>query len=144
MVGSGTARSVVLLFAKMDETTRIQIRQIGSGKVLFEVEGDSLSRLDFRSANLEEADLSDESLEGANLQKVNLRRANLSLASLANADLRGADLRGANLTKADLRCADLRGANFRGARLHRASLRCIRWDKTTLWPWFFNPTDHGG
>ncbi len=93
--------------------------------------------LDFRGANLFEADLRKVNLSGADLRRVNLSGANFDGANLSKADLRGtflymadlfgADLREANLSKADISWAflfkaDLRGANLKGAFLMSTDL----------------------
>ena len=61
----------------------MQILHRYTGKVLKEIEGDSLIN----------ADLSGADLSGANLSGANLRGADLSGANLINADLRSADQR---------------------------------------------------
>jgi hypothetical protein len=71
-------------------------------------ETDDLSRLNFRDANLQGADL-----EGASLTDADLSGAILDFADLRHAKLNGADLRGASLF----------GARLDGARLFDAMLR---------------------
>ncbi len=79
--------------------------------VLFEVEGENLSRANLRGANLRDANL-----RYANLRYADLRGANLRYADLSGAHLRDADLRDANLSGANLRDADL-PVGFKVARL---------------------------
>jgi uncharacterized protein YjbI with pentapeptide repeats len=88
-------------------------------------------RADLRWANLAEANLSRADLRGADLHGADLRWANLTEANLARADLRWA-----NLTR-----ADLRGANLDGADLRWANLDGARWDKRTVWPDDFIPSE---
>ena len=79
-----------------------------TGKLLLDVQSETL-----RGANL----------SGANLSGANLRDANLSGADLRGANLSWADLRGANLSDANLSGANLRGANLSGANLRGANER---------------------
>jgi hypothetical protein len=100
---------------------KIEIKSWWTGKVLLEVEADSIrAAMEIavgKKANLRDADLRDADLGGANLRDANLRDANLRGADLRDADLRGADLGDADLRDADLRDANLRGADLGGARL---------------------------
>ena len=66
----------------------IQIKNRRTGKLLLELDMETLS-----GANLYGADLA-----GANLYKANLSGADLSKANLSGADLSGADLSGADLS----------------------------------------------
>lgn len=89
--------------------------------------GADLTGINFRSAMLVNAILSDARLVGANLQGALLNQADLRGANLATADLRGAnlvmvDLHGANLGKANLTGADFSLANLAQADLWRADL----------------------
>ena len=84
------------------------------GRIVVDVQGADLSRVNLIRFNL----------RGANLVGANLRGANLSMADLRGADLRGADLSradlgGANLTQADLTAAGVDGIDLR----HAASTR---------------------
>ena len=97
--------------------TTMEIRERRSGKLLWQVEGDTLARADLRNAKL--------------------RNADLARTDLGNADLRGADLRGADLHGADLNGARLDGANLRGADLRFTTLRHLQYDPSTRWPLFF-------
>ena len=91
------------------------------------LEGADLSGIDFKWADLDEADLKGANLSGANLSWASLQLTDLTGANLTGADLRwatldGADLTGANLTGTDLRWtvlpdADLPGADLRGATI---------------------------
>lgn len=110
------------------------------GKVIFE--GNNLSNVDLRyadlsGANLSGVDLSRSILLNANLTKSNLTGAFLSAtvllgANLCNADLsdaflpyaylQDANLRNANLTNADLSAANLSYADLSGAILIRSNL----------------------
>ncbi|HEX8677947.1 MAG TPA: toll/interleukin-1 receptor domain-containing protein, partial [Segetibacter sp.] len=99
--------------------------------------GAHLKGINFRQADLREADLWGANLCEAELQAANLAGASLKFANLKNADLSGADLHsatlraaglsGAILSEANLKCsdlgsADLRKANLVGADLSGASL----------------------
>ena len=91
------------------------------------LDGADLSGLDFKWADLDEADLKGANLSEANLSWASLMDTDLKDANLSGADLRwatldGADLSNANLTGTDLRWtilpdADLPGADLRGATL---------------------------
>ena len=67
-------------------------------------------------------DVQSETLRGANLSGANLSGANLSDANLRDAYLSGANLRGADLRGAHLRDANLSGADLRGAKVHLISV----------------------
>jgi len=119
----------------------IQIKDF-NGKVLKEIEGDTLigaylRRADLRGAdfhganlfeanfcgaNLFEANFYEANLRGANLYETNLRRVDFRGANLYRADLRGANLCESILDEADLRESDLRGVNFDGVNLRRADI----------------------
>src|SRR6266566_3726591 len=60
------------------------------------------------------------SLHRADLYAVDFRAANLQEADLSGADLNGTDFRGANLQRAHLTGSDLFGANLGGANLFEA------------------------
>lgn len=69
----------------------IEIKHKTTGKVLFEVNADTL-----KGANLTDADLRGAHLVGANLTDAKLKGANLTDANLRWANLSGADLAEAN------------------------------------------------
>ena len=94
----------------------MQILHRFNGKVLKEIEGDSLSNANLRDANLGYANLINANLGYANLSGADLRSANLSGANLRGANLSGANLSGANLRSADLRSADQRVFRIDGSR----------------------------
>lgn len=91
----------------------------------------NLDKADLEMANLPFAKLHFASLRNANLSGVNFRQAELLNVSLINANLNGADLEGANLSEADLSFSNctganfcdvnLEGANFEGANLFKAN-----------------------
>ncbi len=91
----------------------------------------NLDKADLEMANLPFARLHFASLKNADLSGVNFRQAELLNVSLINANLNGADLEGANLSGSDLsfsNCAganfcdvNLEGANFEGANLVKAN-----------------------
>ena len=91
------------------------------------LEDADLSRIDFKwadlaNANLTGADLTGTDLRWADLTGTNLSNANLSWASLMEADLTGSDLRGAILNRTNLTGADLTRTNMAGVNLHSAYL----------------------
>jgi uncharacterized protein YjbI with pentapeptide repeats len=73
-----------------------------------------LEQVDFRGAQLENANFYMADLAGASLTGANLAGANLAGANLTGTDLRDAILVGANLLVADLKGAILNGANLLG------------------------------
>ncbi|MDE3023262.1 MAG: pentapeptide repeat-containing protein [Pseudomonadota bacterium] len=105
------------------EGNKIKILHRFTGKLIREVEGESL-----RCANLRYADLTYTNLRGAELSGANLRGAELRYANLSGANLTDANLSGANLSDANLRYANLSGANLRYANLSGADLHPIRDD----------------
>ena len=105
----------------------IQILDKRDGKVLKEIDADSLRDVDLAREELSNADLKSFDLFRADLSHADLRDADLSFAYLYRADLRGANLglaflQGAILSRADLRGADLRDAFLTGADLSGANL----------------------
>ena len=90
------------------------------------VEDGSLSKVDFRKANLAGANLVQADLSGSNFNQANLN---------------GANMYGANLIKTRLGGADLRGANLNGAKL-----RWAYYTKGTTWPngWDKEAIDRAG
>jgi len=90
----------------------IDILHRKSGRVVLQVDADTLERANLSGEYLIHADL-----QGANLRRAMLLFANLSGADLSGACLRSADLRGANLTEVDLSGADLADVNLSGATL---------------------------
>jgi hypothetical protein len=100
----------------------MQIKNLWTGSVMFEVDGD-LCSANLRATILHLADLRCANLRDTDLRGAILRGANLYAADLRGANLRGADLRGANLIDANLRETDLRGANLRSASLRGADLK---------------------
>ncbi len=86
------------------------------------LDGEVLSRIDFRNANLTEASFVRANLYGANLQNADLVRAKLCGSSLKNANLTQTNLQKANLQFTDFSRANLAGANFTDADLRGADL----------------------
>jgi hypothetical protein len=108
-----------------------------------------LSRVDLRSANLDNATLIGAQIRHANLARswmvaavfdksdlcyTDLSQARATNTRFANAVLRGANLEGADLHEADLRGADLRGADMRARNLEYADLTGAIADGRTVWP----------
>lgn len=92
---------------------------------------------DFSDANLRSAILQhttavDTKFVGANLQNVNAVYANFSNADMTSADLSSASLRKANLSNATLRGINLEGCELTGANLSGADLELIIL-KNTIW-----------
>jgi hypothetical protein len=82
-----------------------------------------LWQANLQRAFLRKADLTDADLTEANLQRAYLNEADLSKARLRKADFTEAKLQGAKLQGAKLQGADLRGAKLQGADLRGADLR---------------------
>ena len=112
-----------------------------------------LSRVDLRSANLDNAKLIDAQIRHANLARswmvsatldksdlchTDMRQVKATKASFVNAILRGANFEGADLRGANLRGADLRGADMRARNLEHAELTSVVVDTRTLWPQDFD------
>jgi uncharacterized protein YjbI with pentapeptide repeats len=93
--------------------------------------------------SLREANLSSADLEGATLEGAHLGGANLSGAKVERVNLQGANLQGASLRGASLRGASLRGANLDTANLDGAHLDGTLYDRETIWPEGFKPSDRG-
>ena len=91
------------------------------------LKGYAIGRMNFRYANLQQADLSYKNLANINLIAADLTGANLSHTNLSSAKLIEANLSGTNLSNANLAHAKLMGANLKnailsGANIHRADL----------------------
>jgi len=97
-----------------------------------------LGRADLKHANLTGSKLIGVDLNEANLQIANLCDANLNRARLRNANLSFANLRGTDLSQ-----ADIRGANFSNSDLSDTNLKLSLFDKQTVWPAGFHPTEVG-
>ena len=82
-----------------------------------DLEGANLSRIDFKWADLANANLT-----GADLSGTDLRWADLTATDLTGANVTGADLREAILNRTNLTGADLTGTNMAGVNLHSAYL----------------------
>ena len=94
------------------------------------------------------ADLKHANLTGSKLARVDLNEANLQIANICDANLNRANLRNANLSfanlnGADLSQADIRGANFSNTDLSDTLLKMSLFDKQTVWPVGFHPTEAG-
>ncbi len=119
----------------------------------------NLYQADFRKAKLRKANLSRARLHGTNLSGANLSGANLSRASLSSdinlsganltatnlsgADLRAAKLMNMDLSHVDLSKANLLGANLEGAILQNAKLFEAIYNKRTVFPTGFDPSNAG-
>lgn len=84
--------------------------------------GDDDKPVNFKGANLSQANL-----QGAIFEKANLEGANLISAKLQGANLDWTNLEGAYLMEANLEGADLAGANLEGAYLADANLDNVIW-----------------
>lgn len=117
-----------------------------------------LSRVDLRSANLDNGKLINAqirhtnlarswmvaaALDGSDLTNTDLRHARAVKASFAKAILCRARLEDADLRDANLRGADLRGADMRARNLEYANLVGAVTDAQTVWPEGFNPSNAG-
>ena len=92
-----------------------------------DLNGADFSGVDFKWANLSDADLKGAALTGINFKWAILMDANLTGDDLRWADLDGADMKGTNLTGTNLRwttlvCANLEGADLRGAIIDGTNL----------------------
>ena len=136
---------------KKEKLTALKARQakfLGLNLYKVQMQSSILDGSDFRSCDLEEADMRGSSIVGGtfshakmrginfsplmfgsgpqkrfaptNLMSCVFRYADLSGANLKNVSLKNADLSYANLSGADLREADLSGANLEGATLDDA------------------------
>ena len=94
------------------------------------LKGYAIGRMNFRYANLQQADLSYKNLANINLIAADLTGANLSHTNLKNAKLIEANLRNANLSNANLSNAKLMGANLKNAIL--VDTKCDRADLTNV------------
>jgi len=78
----------------------------------------ALRKVDFREANLVDANFAGADLRGANFEDANVAGANFT-----DADLRGAKFDGANVRGACFKCADLERASFDLADISKAVFR---------------------
>jgi uncharacterized protein YjbI with pentapeptide repeats len=93
----------------------------------------SQSRVPFRAANFDGADLRGFGFDGVDLSKASFLRSNLAVARFSDVDLSGANLEEADLTHALFGNADLTGADLNFAKLHEAqSLSAVNLTKATL------------
>ena len=119
----------------------IHMRQVnfrGADLSQADLRGVSVRMCDFRDANLESANLRDTDFAWADLAGVNLGNAYMFKANLYDTDLTGANLEDADLTEAYMIEADLTGAD-----LERVKLTGARYDGNTKWPEGFDPDQAG-
>src|SRR5437016_4410749 len=90
----------------------IEIKHRKTGRLVLQIEAESLEKANLAGEYLIHADPQD-----YNLAASILLVANMSGADLTKANLRGANLRGANLTEVDMTGADFTGVNLTGATL---------------------------
>ncbi|VEP11689.1 Pentapeptide repeat protein [Hyella patelloides LEGE 07179] len=105
-------------------------REIGIGDRTSILKGYAMGRMNFRYANLQQADLSHKNLANINLIAADLSGANLTNTNLSGAKLIEANLTNTNLTNANLSHAKLMGANLKnailsGTNIHQADLTNI-------------------
>lgn len=104
-----------------------------TGRILFELDGNTLSGKNLRGADLRNAELKGEDLTFTDLQDTNLQSADLRYADLREANFSGANMQHAGLQVANashaifqdtiMRWANLRETNLRDADMSRADLR---------------------
>lgn len=99
-----------------------------------QLDGAILPRTQMRHANLARSWLRPGRLDGSDLKATDLRKAYLPAAHLTDANLSGAFLQEADLRGADLSRAHLSGADLRGAILEGAVLVGAQADAKTSWP----------
>ena len=97
-----------------------------------DLNGADFSGVDFKWADLSDANLSNADLTGINFKWASLMDTNLKGTNLTGSDLRWADLDGADLSNANLTGTDLRWATLAGANLEGADLRGAIVDGTIL------------
>ncbi|HEX7662771.1 MAG TPA: pentapeptide repeat-containing protein [Pseudonocardiaceae bacterium] len=116
---SGTRKTWTPARWPVDKTAANQLRQWldESG----ELEFDGLD-LDFRSADLSDADFTESWLSRSDLRGVGLRQMVLYRGHAEEADFSGADMEGADLVRASLSRANFTGARLVDARLGRAEV----------------------
>lgn len=121
--------SAVLDGATFDSYRTSRARSKGKPPVFSQasMRGADLSRITWRGAIFDGADLSkaildDCDLAGASFRNAVLQGAAMSECKLAKADFRDADLRGVNFADADLSGADFAGANLESSNLRGAKL----------------------
>ena len=142
---SGATMLVPAAFLTLGNATHEAPRFTGATLTRFRVNGEYW-RVDFRGADLSDADFSPHSkrfgdttisvtrrtafrscdFSGAKMIRANLSRVLVHFSILAGADLSGADLREADFSKADLSGADLTGANITRTNFDGADLRGVR------------------
>jgi len=94
------------------------------GRVVVDLTGADLYRIDFSSQDLSGIDLDGAHVYDAVLAETDLRDAKLSEATLTNAQLMDADLTGATITQARLTNAKMPRANMTNVSLVDVDLRC--------------------
>lgn len=142
---AGATMLVPAAFVTLGNATHEAPRFTGANLTRFRVNGEYW-RVDFRGADLTDADFSPHSkrfgdttisvsrrtsfrscdFSGAKMVRANLSRVLVHFSVLAGADLTGADLSDADFSKADLSGADLTGANISGTDFDGADLRGVR------------------
>lgn len=142
---SGATMLVPAAFLTLGGATAEAPKFTGANLTRFRVNGEYW-RVDFRGADLTDADFSPHSkrfgdttiavsrrtafrscdFSGAKMVRANLSRILVHFSVLAGADLSDADLSNADFSKADLSGANLSGANIAGANFDGANLRGVR------------------
>ena len=72
--------------------------------------------VDFRGANLQEADLSGANLRDVNFQRADLRGANIKGTQFGSAEFQGANLQGLDFTEVNMSIVNFQGADVRNAK----------------------------
>ena len=100
--------------------------------------------INLAETNLAKANLVNAYLHKANLHNAYLASANLTDAYLVDANLFGANLYNTSMTNTDLTCANLTCAYLRNANLADVCWYNTKYNKHTVWPDGFDPTQHTG
>ncbi len=100
----------------------IVIHHKKTGEVVFQFDGDTLSKADLSGVDLRSANLRDRTFFNTNLSGANLSQADLTGARLPYVDFTGADLTATRLSHTDLQFANFTDANLTNAYLANAGL----------------------
>jgi uncharacterized protein YjbI with pentapeptide repeats len=100
----------------------IEIHHKKTGEIIFQFDGDTLSKADLRGVDLRSANLRDQTFFNTNLSGANLSDADLTGARLPYVEFTGADLTAARLSHTDLQFANFTDANLTNAYLANAGL----------------------
>lgn len=132
-----TALAILARRPKAPDAPRLYLSRVDLRSV--QLENNQLTNAHIRRTNLARAWLRGTRLDGSDFYATDLRKANLEGVSLQKTSFRNAYLEGANLRAADLREADLRGADMRATHIEEALMTGAHADQKTIWPPEFTP-----